>query len=275
MWWHALGRRPIGYVLHSLSRWYNTNQHHIARHVADGEVPPRSSLLRSLRESVRMIPTPLSNVLIKRASCRYARGLNRLKPIFQQVAASFAQTIRPNEKTRAIIAVVQKEFTAWLMTRPWNPRADRYLGVHIRRGDRLGSSWRYHDKHIPTEVYAQAAQMAWARNVSSTVPTSTDAYQQPAIYLASDDQTLHEELEESLSSGIVFSLARSTLPALKDLASPRPYVQAEFNALPEEERIRQTRGMLADFAMISGMWTRLDSLKPDAVVCAMRRAPAT
>ena len=207
---------------------------------------------------------------------RYGHELNRLKPIFLQAAASFAQTIRPNDKNREIIAALHTEFNAWLTARPWHARADRYLGVHVRRGDRFGSSWAYHNQHLPIALYAQAIRKTWSRppQAPAETPSSTNkaasAKQQPVVYLACDDPAVHEELEENLGSGIVFSLARSEAPMLRDLASPRAYVQAQFDALSDEQRIHQTRGMLADFAMISGMWTKPDTLAPEAVVCGMR-----
>lgn len=201
---------------------------------------------------------------------RYGHELNRLKPIYQQGAASFAQTIRPNAKNMAIITDLQKEFATWLAARPWRHRADPYLAVHIRRGDRLGMSWKYHDKHIPTAVYAEAAEHTWARSGTGPVDQRAKDQMQLDIYLASDDPAVHEELEESLKRGTVFSLGRSQAADLRNLSSPAAYRQHEFDSLPEEERIRQTRGMLADLAMISGMWTKPKSLKATAIICGIR-----
>jgi hypothetical protein len=60
------------------------------------------------------------------------------------------------------------------------------------------------------------------------------------------------------------------VPELEEIASKEAYVQAEFNSLREEDRIRRTRGIIVDFGMISGMWAEPDSLIPEAVVCGMR-----
>jgi hypothetical protein len=57
---------------------------------------------------------------------------------------------------------------------------------------------------------------------------------------------------------------------LQALASPSPYFQDKFSALPEEDRVRLTRGMVVDFALLSGLWAWNDDLTPGAVICGVR-----
>lgn len=154
----------------------------------------------------------------------------------------------------------------------------QYVGVHIRHGDGRSMSWKYHGKHLPMDEYAQAAVDTLTRLFSSnsTEDVASDATGPatdglPAvIYLASDDPTALDSLSPLLPPHvIVTSLAQSKEPALKGLASPREYKQAEFNELEEIERIRLTTGMIIDFAMLSGFWAWDNELLPGAVVCGI------
>ena len=56
---------------------------------------------------------------------------------------------------------------------------------------------------------------------------------------------------------------------LRGLASQREYVQKEFNEESEEDRIRLTRGMIVDFAMLSGLWAWEGELVPGATICTL------
>ncbi|THH18995.1 hypothetical protein EW146_g2084 [Bondarzewia mesenterica] len=210
----------------------------------------------------------------------YARQLNRLKPIYQQARQSLRQTIRPNAATAALIRSVRTELAS-LLPEPFQPALassndarpstdpGRYVAVHIRRGDRFGLSWKYHGKHIPTEDYAQAASDTWSRLfLNSSAPTSK--LPAPIVYLAFDDPSAQENFRAQLSVDTTFfSLAESKDGDLRALASPNAYVQKEFNALWEEERIKRTKGMIVDFAMVSGLWGWEDDVVPGAVVCGM------
>jgi len=39
--------------------------------------------------------------------------------------------------------------------------------------------------------------------------------------------------------------------------------------LPEADRVRLTKGMIVDFALLSGLWAWHDDLKPGAVICGI------
>lgn len=85
------------------------------------------------------------------------------------------------------------------------------------------------------------------------------------MYLASDSSTALEELSSLLPS--VYSLSRSTNAELKSLASPGEYFQGDFDKYDLETRIKATRGMIVDFALLSGAWIQGG---PDAIVCTVR-----
>jgi hypothetical protein len=91
------------------------------------------------------------------------------------------------------------------------------------------------------------------------------------VYIASDSPPAEAELAGALPSNTeLLSLARSRNLELRELASPKEYVQQEFNKLPSEEQINLTRGMVVDFAVLSGMWAGNDDILPKAIVCTLR-----
>ena len=143
--------------------------------------------------------------------------------------------------------------------------SSEYLSVHIRRGDRLGLTWKYHNTHLPTGLYVNAT-LETLRRLNPT-PGS------PLFYVASDSpEALEEFLGQLPSNSRAFSLVWSDDEELRSIASPRSYVQAEFNTLNKEERTRLTNGMVVDFALLSGLW--IDEHDPDvrpyATVCGLR-----
>lgn len=145
---------------------------------------------------------------------------------------------------------------------------DQYQGIHVRRGDVMGRSWKYHGKNVPVEAYASASNAAWNRLFR---PTGNSAPQ--AVYLASDDPDVFEELQSQLEPGSrIFSLAKSTNTDLSKIASPAPYFQNEFAALPEADRVQLTKGMIVDFALLSGLWAWDNDPKPGAVICGIAYA---
>jgi len=173
--------------------------------------------------------------------------------------SSFSQIILPSQRMAALIRRARGELMS-------ENESSKYLSVHIRRGDRLGLTWKYHKTHLPTSLYVEAALEAWQR----LNPTSQGS---PLFYIASDSPTAPEEFLDQLPNNIhAFSLVWSNDEELKSLASPRSYVQDEFNALSKEERIRFTKGMVVDFALLSGLWVNEhdSDLRPYATVCGLR-----
>jgi hypothetical protein len=139
-----------------------------------------------------------------------------------------------------------------------------YVGVHVRRGDLRATSWSFHKGYVPINNYAQAALETWTRIFpSSSVPSL-------AVYIASDSPSADADLKNILPPNVsILSLSRSANPELKVLASPKEYVQNDFNGWGEEERKNATTGMIVDFAMVSGMWAWKDELIPEATVCTI------
>jgi hypothetical protein len=136
--------------------------------------------------------------------------------------------------------------------------------VHLRRGDRHAKSWRYKAGYVPIPEYVQAVQDTSLRLSAQTESPMT-------VYIASDSPPAEAELAGALPSNTeLLSLARSRNLELRELASPKEYVQQEFNELPSEEQINLTRGMVVDFAVLSGMWAGNDDILPKAIVCTLR-----
>jgi len=193
----------------------------------------------------------------------FGRQLNRFRGIFDRARGSLTETIRPNAATASLIHSARTELMSFLDLD--SARADQYQSIHVRRGDRMGSSWDYHGKNVPVEEYASASNAAWNRLFR---PTGNSASQ--AVYLASDDPEVFEELQAQLEPGSrIFSLAKSTNADLSNIASPSPYFQNEFSLLPEADRVRLTKGMVVDFALLSGLWAWDDDPKPGAVICGI------
>jgi len=94
----------------------------------------------------------------------------------------------------------------------------------------------------------------------------------PMLYIAADSPSAQKELIDAVPAHTwVFSLADSGSPGLRALASKRAagYVQSEFNKLGLDERVNQTRGMVVDFAMISGLWAWGGDIVPSATICTI------
>lgn len=178
------------------------------------------------------------------------------------------ETIRPNAATAALIHSARTELASFLGLRTDDRPTDQYQSIYVRRGDGLGSSWKYHGKHIPIEEYSTAGNAAWNRLFRPKGITAP-----PAIYLASDDPDVFEELQSQLEPGSrVFSLSRSENFNLRNISSPAPYFQDKFAELPEADRVRLTKGMIVDFALLSGLWAWHDDLEAGAVICGIKCA---
>ena len=175
--------------------------------------------------------------------------------------SSFLQVILPSPTTATLIRKARNG----LMSDAENGSTE-YLSVHIRRGDRLGLTWKYHRTHLPTNLYVDAALEAWQR----LNPTSHGS---PLFYIASDSPSASEDFVDQLPTHArAFSLMWSADEELRAIASPRSYVQEEFNTLSEEERIRLTKGMVVDFALLTGLWTNEEdpNARLSATVCGLR-----
>ena len=171
-----------------------------------------------------------------------------------------------------------------------------YIGIHIRRGDRIPDGYPFYpDRKIPLQQYVDGARATWNRFLGnesslSTVTPGTDYVDvgdgaasddhdvssgrddhfpaPPIMWLASDSPPAAREFAVHFSSATAaFSLEHSTNPELRALAPKHEYVQAEFDAEPLQERVRLTKGVLVDLAMVSGLWAWPGEVVPAAVVC--------
>ena len=193
----------------------------------------------------------------------YAHELNRLKAIYKASARSFQETILPNARSTVLIRrarssllnSVSPDDAAMVKT---------YIALHIRRGDRRPSF--YNGRYIPSEDFVQAAIDAWERlnpDISA---------ENLFLYVASDSARAYEEILRLTETRYTsLSLFQSEDPELRALASPQDYVQSEFDRLDEKARILATRGVIVDFALVSGFWVEHeDDLVPTATVCMLR-----
>ncbi|KAI0706126.1 hypothetical protein BC835DRAFT_1312469 [Cytidiella melzeri] len=221
----------------------------------------------------------------------YKHGIHRQKPIFDRAAESFKQTIRPNAHNAELIRSARMEIAS-ILSLPTNPgparhesspepktaedelhehNPDPYIAVHIRRGDRKTGFFPHGREHLPLQDYVKATQDTWSRlyheNISDPEPTFPAP---PISYVGSDSHAAAHEFASAFpSSTAVFSLDSSTNADLRALAPQGEYVQEEFNLLDEPDRIRLTRGMVVDLAMLSGLWAWPGEVVPGATVCTI------
>ncbi|KAH0591309.1 hypothetical protein H2248_001396 [Termitomyces sp. 'cryptogamus'] len=183
----------------------------------------------------------------------YAHQLNRLKPMFKFSEESFYNTIRLNVENTRLVQNARSELQVF-------SQFDSYIALHLRRGDREPAFYR--GDHVPAEKFVEAATTAWSRL------SQGKSLEQLTLFVATDSAlALREIIDLTSASYTVFSLFQSSNEELRALASPGDYVQKKFDLFHVEERIRATRGMIVDFALLSGMWAKEDNLTPQAVVC--------
>lgn len=222
--------------------------------------------------------------------------------MYDRALQSLIETIRPNAHSAELIRTARSELASILSLPKDDNKArnddlnpseipdstatfpqrnpDPYIAVHIRRGDRHASTFPYRGSYVPLENYVSAAFSAWDRLYEQTSPSDGRDDSAPApfpappiTYAASDAHAVVEEFMSAFpSSSAVFSLASSTDPGLRALVPQSEYVQEEFNKLPEPDRVRLTRGMVVDLAMLSGLWAWEGDIVPGATICTIRFA---
>ncbi|KAJ7204366.1 hypothetical protein GGX14DRAFT_698778 [Mycena pura] len=206
----------------------------------------------------------------------YGHNLNRLKDMFNFSWESMRTTIRPNARSKELIQWAREELQVKIANHYQNPRSFKgvqadgpamgYIGLHIRRGDR-SAQWRAYGSYVPLTEYVQGVVDTGSR--LGLEPPVEDKPVQPFTYIASDSPAAINEFSSSFSQDRVFSLSASKRQELRELASQEPYVQNDFMTLEEDVRVRATRGMVVDFALLSGAWAQDGDLIPDATVCAV------
>ncbi|KAJ6609341.1 hypothetical protein B0H10DRAFT_2064437 [Mycena sp. CBHHK59/15] len=191
----------------------------------------------------------------------YGHNLNRMKNMFNFAWQSFDKTIRPNAVSVELIQLAREELSkkiaAHYQARSFkgvteSDSAMGYLGVHIRRGDRLPAWHVYGQMYIPLTDYVDAVVESWTRLGLEVSPD--DKLVQPFVYIASDSPLWRRTSKHS---------------ELQALASPGEYVQNDFMKLDPSNRLQATRGMVVDFALLSGAWSNDGDLIPDGTVCTV------
>jgi hypothetical protein len=157
------------------------------------------------------------------------------------------------------------------------------MGVHVRRGDRKAEAWPNVGKYVPVKEYTWFLSKAWDWLIVTEDGTKeySPAGPPPVVWLATDAPEVVEEFKDAVfaentadAAPRVLSLSTSVNAQLRAVASGQAYVQEEFEDLPVEDRVRETRGMIVDLAMVSGLWRNEDNSADAsnliAVVCTLR-----
>ncbi|KAG8764291.1 hypothetical protein FRC11_005095 [Ceratobasidium sp. 423] len=192
----------------------------------------------------------------------YGYSTARLKPIFNRAFDSFESFIILNDKNIRLLRQARSELRRRIQLNTNSEAVATYMSVHIRRGDRRAMSWEFikpgTDGYVPIQNYVDAVQKTWSQ---MGLPG------RPHIYVASDDPVSLDEFTK-LSPGYVYSLRQwgidggrvressvtDAAEELAELASPSAYVQTEWMNRTEEQRIRLTRGMIVEMALLSELW---------------------
>jgi hypothetical protein len=128
----------------------------------------------------------------------------------------------------------------------------------------------YGQDYILLSDYVDGVDQSWSRLGLNASMDHKPV--QPFVYIASDSPAALSEFAESFAPN-VFTLSASKREELRALASPRDYYQKEFMELEDPDvRLQATRGMVVDFAVLSGAWAQEGDIVPDAIVCAVRQA---
>ncbi|CAE7227142.1 unnamed protein product [Rhizoctonia solani] len=230
--------------------------------------PPPEELVACPRLAKHWVVTPLTakfhlgHAFSETFEDPYARSTARLKPIFNRAFDSFDSFIILNDQNIRLLRQARSELHRRIQLNTNGEVVGTYMGVHIRRGDRKAMSWEFtkfgSDGYVPIQNYVDAVQKKWSQ---LRLPG------RPHIYVASDDPVSLDEFTR-LSPGYVYSLRQwgidggrvregsvtDAAEELAELASPSAYVQAEWMNRTEEQRIRLTRGMIVEMALLSELW---------------------
>ncbi|CUA74985.1 hypothetical protein RSOLAG22IIIB_01620 [Rhizoctonia solani] len=230
--------------------------------------PPPEELVACPRLAKHWVVTPLTakfhfgHAFSETFEDPYAHSTARLKPIFNRAFDSFESFIILNDKNIRLLRQARSELRHRIQLNSNDKTTATYMSVHIRRGDRKAMSWEFtkvgSDGYVPIQNYVNAVQNKW---------NQLGLPGRPHVYVASDDPVSLDEFTK-LSSGYVYSLRQwgvdggrvressvtDAAEELAELASPSAYVQAEWMNRTEKQRIRLTRGMIVEMALLSELW---------------------
>ncbi|QRW00743.1 hypothetical protein RhiJN_28761 [Ceratobasidium sp. AG-Ba] len=231
--------------------------------------PPPEELVACPRLAKHWLVTPLTakfhfgHEFSEEFEDPYKYSTARLKPIFQRAFDSFESFIILSGKNAQLVREARTELRRRIQAVTGSAAVTNYMGMHIRRGDRRAMSWRFIKSgaagYVPLQDYVDAAQKTWAEQGP---PGAAH------VYVASDDPLMLDEFINRASGMHVYSLRQwgvdggrvgeSSVSAvseeLAELASPSAYIQSEWRIRPEVQRIRLTRGMIVEMALISELW---------------------
>ncbi|KAF7303126.1 hypothetical protein MKEN_01276200 [Mycena kentingensis (nom. inval.)] len=188
----------------------------------------------------------------------YGHNLNRLRPMYDTARYALTTFIKPSDKSAELIKWAREELQEVVA-------GQGYIGAHIRRGDSQ-PAWRVAgQKYVPTSEFVSGVEGAWTR-----LGLAGDADRvRPVAYIACDSPAALKEFSASFDADRVFSLAASRRKELRALVSTEEYFQNAFMKMDKEVRVQATRGMVVDFALLSGAWAEDGELVPDATVCGL------
>ncbi|CAE6441864.1 unnamed protein product [Rhizoctonia solani] len=230
--------------------------------------PPLEELVACPRLAKHWLVTPLTakfhfgHSFSETFEDPYARSTERLKPIFTRAFNSFESFIILSDKNIRLLRQARSELRRRIQLNTDSEAVATYMGAHIRRGDRKAMSWEFvkagSDGYVPIQNYVDAVQKTWSL---------VGLPGRPHVYVASDDPVSLDEFTK-LFPGYVYSLRQwgidggraregsvtDAAEELAELASPSAYVQSEWMNRTEEQRIRLTRGMIVEMALLSELW---------------------
>jgi hypothetical protein len=126
---------------------------------------------------------------------------------------------------------------------------------------------------VPISEYVGTTTKLW-NTLKSQRPTDIRE-RQPSVYVAADSFAAFQDFRSlsGLPSNNVLGLHEADKllngrRRWKLLASPHGYVQRIWNGRTRpEERVRWTKGMIIDFALLSGAWRGEGERGPSGVIC--------
>ena len=174
------------------------------------------------RTSLLLYPTCPLNV----PADRYKSDISRFKPIYDQARESFDLTILPAPKVREHLDSLRAT---------WG--SEPYIGVHIRRGDRIADNQKWRRDYVPVAEYLNAVTKAWQELRS----TKEGLAELPNVYVASDSRAAYEDFKAfSTAPDAVKGLFDSKTTTLQYMAQMSGYIQPlwEKRSRIEERKVR-------------------------------------
>jgi hypothetical protein len=157
---------------------------------------------------------------------RYKSDVFRLKPIYDRARESFDLTILPAPSVREHLDSLR---TTW--------GSEPYIGVHIRRGDRVAANQKWRRDYVPVSEYSAAVSKAWQKLRS----TEEGLGKSPNVYIATDSRAAYEDFKAfSTAPDGVKGLFNAETRTLQYMAQVSGYIQPlwEKRSRIEERKVR-------------------------------------